>query len=94
MSQSFSSLPLIQQFCVVLSDHVAANASLEVGDDLREALVSHLLQLTEDPGLEEDLRVTDTVVLAQIQSREYLLGREFTVDEAWRDGIRCKDGVS
>ena len=79
---------------VALPHDVTADASLEVGYDRGETVVAHLLELTEDAGLEEDLRVTDTVRVAYVQSGEDLIGGDLAVDEAGSDGVRSEDRVS
>ena len=86
-----SNPPLVLQLLVVLADEVAANARLEVGDDLRQAIVAPLLQLAEDACFEEHLRVSETVVVAEVQRRQYLLGGHLAVDEAGRDDVRRQD---
>ena len=90
-----SRLPLILELRVVLADQISTDARLEVGDDLGQALVTHLLKLTEDAGLEEDLGVTDTVVVAKVKGGENLLRGDLAVDErASRDSVGSEDGVS
>ena len=86
--------PLILEFCVVLSNHVASNTSLEVGKNLGETLITHLFQLTQHSGFEEDLGVSDTILILNVQSGKNLLGCDFTVDESSWDGIWSQDGVS
>jgi len=66
-------IPLVLQLLVVLADEVATDASLKVGQDRRQSVVSPFLKLTEDAGLEEDLGVTQTVLIAKIQRRQHLL---------------------
>ena len=80
--------PLIAKLGVVLADEVAANARLEVGEDGRQLVLAHLLELTEDAGLEEHLGVTDAVVVADVQRRQDLLRRHFAVHETGRYCIR------
>jgi len=86
--------PLIAQLGVVLADEVAADARLEVGKDAGQLVLAHLLQLAEDAGLEEDLGVTDAVVVAEFQRRQHLLRRHFAVDEPGRHGVRSQNGVA
>ena len=86
--------PLILEFCVVLSNHVASNTSLEVGEDLGETLVTQLFQMTQHSGFEEDLGVTNTILILNVQSGKNLLGCDLTVDESSWDSIWSQDGVS
>lgn len=86
--------PLILQLLVVFADEVAADASLEVGQDRRQSVVTPFLQLTEDAGLEEDLGVTESILIAEVQRRQNLLRRHLAVDEAGRDHIRSQDRVT
>jgi len=86
--------PLIAQLGVVLADEVAADARLEVGEDAGQLLLAHLLELTEDTGLEEDLGVSDTIVVAEIQRRQHLLRCHFAVHEAGRNGVRSENRVA
>ena len=86
--------PLIAELGVVPTDEVAADARLEVGEDGGQLLLAHLFQLTEDAGLEEDLRVSDTVVVAEVQRRQHLLRRHFAVHETSRNGVRSQNGVA
>ena len=85
---------MVLKLGVVLADKVTADARLEVGDDLGQTLVSHLLKLTKDAGLEEDLRVTDAVVLPKVKGSENLLRGDLAVAEAGRNGVGREDGVS
>ena len=86
--------PLVAELGVVLADEVAADARLEVGEDGRELLLAHLLELTEDAGLEEHLGVSDTVVVAEVQRRQHLLRRHFAVHEPARYSIWSQDRVA
>jgi len=87
--------PLILELLVVLADEVATDASLEVCHNLGQSLVSHVLQSAEHSSLEEDLGVTETVVvLVELQSNEDLLGDNLAVDETRRDHVRSQDRVS
>jgi len=56
-------LPLVLELLVILADEVSADASLEVGHDLRQTFVSHVLESSKDAGLEEDLGMSETVVV-------------------------------
>ena len=87
-------LPLVLELLVVLADEVSADASLKVGDDLTETLVSHVLEGSEDAGLEEDLGVSQTVVvLIQLQRVEHLLSDHLAVDETWRNHVRRQNRI-
>ena len=92
--QRLSWSPLVLQLLVVLADEVAADARLEVGEDRRQPVVTPLLELTEDAGLEEDLGVTETILVAEVQRRQHLLRRHFAVDEARRNHIRSQDRIA
>lgn len=46
---------LVLQLLEGLLDEVPANPGLHPGDDLRQALIAHLLQTTQHTGAEEDL---------------------------------------
>lgn len=48
-------LPLVLQLLVLLAGVVSADEGLHPGDDLGQFVISHLLKLTQDSGLEEDL---------------------------------------
>ena len=88
-------LPLVLELLVILADEVSADACLEVGDDLAETFVPHVLQSAEDAGLEEDLGVSETIiVLIQLQRIEHLLSDHLAVDEAWRNYVRRQDRIS
>ena len=90
-----NTIPLVLEFLVVLADEVAANASLEVGDDLAESFVPHVLEGSKDAGLEEDFGVAETVVvLVHLQRTEHLLRDHLAVDEARRNHVRRQDRVS
>jgi len=89
-----ATIPLVLKLLVVLADEISAYASLEVGDDLSEAFVPHVLECAEDAGLEEDLGVPETVVvLVHLQRAEYLLRDHLAVDEARRNHVRRQDRV-
>jgi len=90
-----NALPLILKLLVVLADEVPPDASLKIGDDLRQAFVSHILKSSKDAGLEEDFGVSETVViLVQLQCAENLLSDDFAVDIARRNHVRRQDRIS
>jgi len=87
-------LPLVLELLVILADEVSADASLEVGDDLAETFVSHVFESSEDAGLEEDLGVTETVViLIELQRIEHFLSDHLPVDEARGNHVRRQDRI-
>ena len=87
-------LPLILQLLVILADEVSANARLEVGQDRRQPVISPLFELTEDAGFEEDLGVTETILIAEVQRRQHLLRRHFAVHETGWNHVGSQDRIS
>lgn len=86
--------PLVLEFLVILSDQVSSNSRLEVRDDLGQAFVPEVLQHSEDSSLEEDLGVTQSVViLIQLKSGQHLLTHHFTIDETRWNDIGGQNGV-
>ena len=68
---------------------------LQQRDDLGESLVTELLQVTQHSGLEEDLRVAQTVlVLVELQSQQNLLSGSLGLHETLGDSVGSQDGVS
>ena len=68
---------------------------LEEGDDLAETFITPVLKLTQDTGSEEDLGVTQSVViLLQLKGTQHLVSHHLTINKALGDGIGGKDGVS
>jgi len=87
--------PLVLEFLVVLANEVSADACLEVGHDLRQAFISHVLQSSEHACLEEDLGVPQTIViLIHLQSTQNLLSDDFAVHETRRNHVRRQDRIS
>jgi len=89
-----STLPLITQVRVTLAHDETTDTGLQVGDDGGQFVFTQLLKLTEDTGLEEDLGVTNTVAVTEVQSGEDLLRGDLAVNEARWDGIRSEDGIT
>ena len=67
---------------------------MQIGDNCRHLLLTQLLKLTEDTGLEEDLGVTDTVVVAEVQGGENLLRGNLAVDETGWDCVGSEDRIT
>jgi hypothetical protein len=87
--------PLVLQFLVVLADEVTADAGLEEGDDACKTLITHVFQFTQHSGTEEDLSVTELVlVLVHLQSHQHLLSHHLGINEALWDGVGSQDGVA
>ncbi len=89
-------IPLVLQFLVVPPHQVTTDVSLEVGHDLGQTLVTHILKHTQHTSPEEDLGVTQTVVISiELQSGQNLLGNNLAIDKGtlW-DGVGSQDGVS
>jgi len=75
-----NTLPLITQVRVTLAHDVTTDTGLQVGDDGGQFVFTQLLKLTEDTGLEEDLGVTNTVAVTEVQSGEDLLRGDLAVN--------------
>ena len=83
------------ELLVAAAHQVTSDEGLEEGDDLRQALITHVLKLTEDTSLEEDLGVSETVVVSEVEGAQDLLGGDLAVNEAsLGDGVGSQDGVS
>ena len=55
MDEIVSDIPLVLQLLVGLAGVVTADDGLHPGDDLAQAVITHLFKLTQDTSLEEDL---------------------------------------
>ena len=88
-------LPLFLESLVVLADDETTNARLEVGDDLRQAFVSHVLQHAEHAGSKEDLRVSQAIVVrVQSKSQQHFLRHCFAVNKSGWDCVWRQNRIS
>ncbi len=55
--------PLVQKFLVLLAHEEAPDVCLEVGEDLRESLFPHFLEVPQNSSPEEDLGVAQLVLV-------------------------------
>lgn len=87
--------PLVLECLVVPSDQVTTDEGLEVGDDLGQTLVTHVLQHTQHTSPEEHLGVAQSVfILVQLQSIQDLLSDNLAINESLRDSVGGQDGVT
>ena len=87
--------PLVLELLVVAAHKVGTDVGLEERDDLGETLVTHVLELTEHTGAEEDFGVAETVLVGvQSQGAQHLLCDHLAVNEALGHGVGGQDGVS
>jgi len=88
-------IPLILKLLVLSLHQITTDMSLEKADDSRQPFVTHILKITEDASLEEDLGASNLVLVGvNLDGGKDLLSCNLGVDEAFRDGIGSKDGVS
>ena len=88
-------MPLVLQAAVLAAHEVAADPRLEHGDDLPEALVADVLQLSEHAGAEEHLRGTQAeLVRLELQHLYDALRHLPPVHEARRDRVRRQDRIA
>ena len=86
---------LVLELLVALPHDVTTDPGLEEGHDLGEALIAHVLKLTEHTGAEEYLGVTNTVlVLFHLKGDQDLLRNLLAIGESLGDDVGGKDGVS
>jgi len=74
--------PLVLQFAVFSTHQIPAHTSLEVGEDLGQFFLTHLLKLTQNAGLKEYFRVADAILVSHLQCSQDLFRRYFAVHEA------------
>ena len=69
--------------------------SLEHGDDRAKTFITHIFQVTEDSGFEEDFGVSKFVFCrVELKSQQDFFCNNFTINEALWDSIWCQDAVS
>ena len=68
---------------------------LEKTDDSRQPFVAHVLKVTEDTSLEEDLGVTNLVLVrVNLDGSKNLLSGNLCVDESIANGVWSQNRVS
>merc|ERR1719466_138913 len=77
----------VVHFLELNSLEMGFTVGLELGDDFRQSLVTHLFKFTNDTSSEEDLGQTDSeFIFIELQSFDQFLTRGFTVNVTWWDG--------
>merc|ERR1712142_603762 len=74
----------VVHFLELNSLEMGFTVSLELGDDFRQSLVTHLFKFTNNTSSEEDLGQTDSeFIFIELQSFDQFLTRGFTVNVTW-----------